>query len=701
MAEYEEEQNRSRRHHAENKLGKNYLLETYLNGLHVDGDIENDVDQNNESNGTNFNDKNATTANERNRERKHGHDIDKEQEEEEEEEEITTPGNSDSGVNTEDIATSPEVGTTSPVTNDSSSNSIDNNNDAKRNGNGIGNGNGNGKGKGKGKKSGTLMDTTTATLTNIVKRLSIRDKKPSSSSKKQTTRKLSEKIERTTNREAKLIMEHESRKEFCEKMKIERKEEMEMASAATANSGTNCVRATMAGTDVNGTGQSTSKALNVNDHLAGQIELLEKVIAINKHIQHEEELLVRLNAKIRKYEIDDPNLTEAEMKIVLNQLNTNIENSSNELAKTEHELSESSDLLMNKSKLMKELSKELEALELNENKTNEIHKRHVVIQVPSHQIQIHANNNESNEIPPHQPDNDQIQATSCHNVQSKSSVRMQTPTLTLTQPQAQAQFKSQEQVQPQNTIVPSQIQSTSNQMTLPLSNFIKSGTLPNLISAALKKTTQINAKNTVCGTIPKRPHTVNRTAVTAQQMTTTPSTTLATTTPPAHASAMMIPSPNNAMYVAKNQSFIVPDHVILSQAPLFFQKDTIITTNTNNPNLNPNPNQYNTNVTFNGNFMQSMDQRNINSNNHTIYNFNNANNGNNNSTSMNTNTNTNTVSLSNNNSNSININHTSSMTNVGKIGPKKLINGLYKDPDSDTGLSSLGEDGSQHIGTLV
>lgn len=35
-----------------------------------------------------------------------------------------------------------------------------------------------------------------------------------------------------------------------------------------------------------------------------------------------------------------------------------------------------------------------------------------------------------------------------------------------------------------------------------------------------------------------------------------------------------------------------------------------------------------------------------------------------------------------------------------KVGPKKLLNGFYKDPDSDTGLSSLGDDGSL-LGTLV
>lgn len=326
MAEYEQDHQRSRRSHAENEMGKNYLLEAYLNGL-PDGKNENTANScGNRNNNNNKNDD--------------GNEIDKE---------ITTPGNSDSGVNTEEIATSPEIGTQSPLTNDSGTNSIDNNNDDT-------------------KKVANLMDSTA--LTTICKRLSIREKPP----KKQSTRKLNEKM----TRETKLIMEHVNRKEFCAKMEKER---------LTENQTDGMV--------------SQSKPLNVDDHLAGQIELLEKVIAINKHIQHEEELLVRLNAKMRKYEIDDPNLTETEMKVVLNQLNTNIESSKNELVKTEHELNESTEMLENKSKIVKELSKELAALELNERKSNE--NQQCLIQVPSHQIQIHANNCEPHDIPQQQP----------------------------------------------------------------------------------------------------------------------------------------------------------------------------------------------------------------------------------------------------------------------------------------------------------
>ena len=67
-------------------------------------------------------------------------------------------------------------------------------------------------------------------------------------------------------------MEHESRKEFCEKI--------------VKSKADNVTNGTTAATELS---DNVCKSLNVNEHLAGQIELLEKVIAINKHIQREEE----------------------------------------------------------------------------------------------------------------------------------------------------------------------------------------------------------------------------------------------------------------------------------------------------------------------------------------------------------------------------------------------------------------------------
>lgn len=538
-------------------MGKNYLLEAYLNGLHeIDADGENGGAEksanNNTANGTDKDDD----------------EIDKA---------ITTPGNSDSGVNTEDIATSPEVCLSSPLTNGSSSGSTDNNNDGKST-----------------SITAKLMDTKS--LKDICKRLTMKKGKKE---KKQSALKTAE---AATNREAKLRMEHESRKEFCAKMKNSNKDN-------NANNG--CTPNESVDND------NTRKPLNVNEHLAGQIELLEKVIAINKHIQREEELLVRLNAKIRKYEVDDPNLTEDEMKKVLDQINSNIESSSSQLLKTEQELNASHKMLMTKSQIVEELSKELEAMEIDDC-ANQNQNR---IQVPSHQIQIHNTNTEdAHELQPNQPEQQPPPYAPAPTMSAQPQETHQTPTPT------------------------------------PIPNgFMKTGTLPKLISSVLKKNTQINAKNTYCGTIPKTQQRTlcNETPSPNVERSLTATSTSASVSVSASASI-----PTNAIFVAKNQSFLVPDHIILSQAPLFFQKDT-----------------------FNGNFMQSTDQRNINNTNYTNRTISNL-------------TSSNSINL-----NNVNINP--SMANCGKVGPKKLINGFYKDPDSDTGLSSLGEDGLLHIGTLV
>lgn len=542
-------------------MGKNYLLEAYLNGLHeISAEGENGGTEksanNNTANGTDKDDD----------------EIDKV---------ITTPGNSDSGVNTEDIATSPEVCLSSPLTNgsNSSSGSTDNNND----------------GKSTGITAKKLMDTKS--LKDICKRLTTKKGKKE---KKQSTLKTAE---GATSREAKLRLEHESRKEFCAKMRNSNADN-------TANNG----RTANDSID----NDNARQPLNVNEHLAGQIELLEKVIAINKHIQREEELLVRLNAKICKYEVDDPSLTEDEMRKVLDQINSKIESSSSELLRTEHELNASNQMLMTKSQMVKELSKELDALEIDDCANQN------VIQVPSHQIQIHSSNTDENcETKPSRPEQSQQQ-------------QLQPPTPT----------------PGPSTSAPSQ-DTHQTTMPMPSTTTMKTGTLPKLISSVLKKNTQINAKNTYCGTIPKTQQRTMCNEMPSSNFVRSPTATPISVSVSASASI-----PSDAIFVAKNQSFLVPDHIILSQAPLFFQKDTL-----------------------NGNFMQSTDQRNINNTNYTNRTISNL-------------TSSNSINL-----NNVNINP--AMANCGKVGPKKLINGFYKDPDSDTGLSSLGEDGLLHIGTLV
>lgn len=311
-----------------------------------------------------------------------------------------------------------------------------------------------------------------------------------------------------SDREAKLLKEHECRREFCDG-----KQTMADDVAATVS-------------------QPTTEHMS-EDNVAGQIELLEKVVAINKHIQREEELLVRLNAKIRKYEADNPALTETEIIAALDRVNDDIASTNSEMVKMGHELDTSNEMLVVKADIVDQLSRELAALELLAGGGPcEID--------ASNLVQIH------------------------------------------TEPQSRP-------VVMDNGAGPSRI---STRKTIPAPNSAATDGRDNVLSE------QINYyKN-------------------------------------------MLPSPNlfAGASTSAQQPYIVPDHVILSQAPRFFQKDDGDADTVNSLHFR-------------------TDQRNINSN-------------------------------------------VATMAKCVKIGPKKLMNGLCKDQDSDTGISSLGEDGSQ-LGTLV
>lgn len=234
------------RHHVrERKHGKNYLLETYLNGLHEATD-----------------DKEMAT------------------------------GNSDSGVHTENATPSPEA-SASPV-----------------------------------QPSEDIAHGCFELPADVNAAMYV-----SGGSRRKTA----------SEREAKLLKEHESRKEFCDAR----------SGAGTADDG-----------DEAGAVGGVHTICTNADNIANQIELLEKVVAINKHIQREEELLVRLNAKIRKHESDNPALTEDEIMVALDRVNGDIVSANVEMERMEHELDASNDLLSAKANIVDQLSRELEALEL-------------------------------------------------------------------------------------------------------------------------------------------------------------------------------------------------------------------------------------------------------------------------------------------------------------------------------------------------
>lgn len=171
---------------------------------------------------------------------------------------------------------------------------------------------------------------------------------------------------RKSDRETKLLREHEGRKEYCE-----------VYGKTTVNSdGSNQIE----------------DATNLDDNVADQIEMLEKVVTINKHIQREEELLVRLNAKIRRYQSDNPAMTEEEVYSALDRVNGDIATVNNEMEKMEHELDMSNEMLVVKTDIVKQLSQELEALEMlstcirqeiNEPNCVQIHTEAVMHDAPS------------------------------------------------------------------------------------------------------------------------------------------------------------------------------------------------------------------------------------------------------------------------------------------------------------------------------
>ena len=99
------------------------------------------------------------------------------------------------------------------------------------------------------------------------------------------------------------------------------------------------------------------------DNVEAQIEMLEKLINLNKHLQHEEELVVRLSAKIRRYESEDPALNEHEIKEALKRVNTSIEHRSDELHLMDKELATSNDILQTKATLLNHLNEELQLVE--------------------------------------------------------------------------------------------------------------------------------------------------------------------------------------------------------------------------------------------------------------------------------------------------------------------------------------------------
>ncbi|GAB0093054.1 uncharacterized protein DMENIID0001_081060 [Sergentomyia squamirostris] len=130
-----------------------------------------------------------------------------------------------------------------------------------------------------------------------------------------------------SHRETILLRDHENAKEFSEKSKEE------------------------------------APSKESQDDIATEIDLLEKMYILNKHLQREEELLVRLSAKVKRYESENPSLSEHQIIEALERVNEEITRRNTELEVTDKELEMSMSTLREKSKELQTLHDQLDAVE--------------------------------------------------------------------------------------------------------------------------------------------------------------------------------------------------------------------------------------------------------------------------------------------------------------------------------------------------
>lgn len=107
---------------------------------------------------------------------------------------------------------------------------------------------------------------------------------------------------------------------------------------------------------------TTTETQYNDDNSIEQIEMLEKMVSINKKLQREEELLLKLTVKIRRYEYENPNLTEDDMKREINKINEEIDKRNRETAKTEQQLQVYDEVLKIKSNVLDQLMEEYEQM---------------------------------------------------------------------------------------------------------------------------------------------------------------------------------------------------------------------------------------------------------------------------------------------------------------------------------------------------
>nr|XP_029731961.1 ras association domain-containing protein 10-like [Aedes albopictus] len=98
-----------------------------------------------------------------------------------------------------------------------------------------------------------------------------------------------------------------------------------------------------------------------------QIKMLEKIVQLNKQIVKEEESAVKLYDRIRRYQLDIPNQSQAQIEENLSKVNASLEKSGCELQMIDENMKSSEMMLREKTSLLKCLQDELEDQEAQSN----------------------------------------------------------------------------------------------------------------------------------------------------------------------------------------------------------------------------------------------------------------------------------------------------------------------------------------------
>ncbi|XP_055629130.1 ras association domain-containing protein 10-like [Toxorhynchites rutilus septentrionalis] len=126
---------------------------------------------------------------------------------------------------------------------------------------------------------------------------------------------------------------------------------------------------------------SSSSAAEKDVSLKEKIKMMESIVLLNKQIVREEEAAVKLFDRIRRYQLDIPNQTQAQVEENLTKINTSIDKSQSELQMIDETLKHSDIVLREKTCLLKCLQDELDEQELQSNVIMDFSKPNPVLSV--------------------------------------------------------------------------------------------------------------------------------------------------------------------------------------------------------------------------------------------------------------------------------------------------------------------------------